>query len=48
MTHNDKRANIPTEELRDIVEISDPWDAKNTIRAMMSGMENANLPLLRK
>jgi type III restriction enzyme len=32
----------------DFVEISDPWDAKNTIRAMMSGMENANLPLLRK
>ena len=32
----------------DFVEISDPWDAKNTIRAMLSGMESANLPLLRK
>ena len=32
----------------DFIEISDPWDAKNTIRAMLNGMENANLPLLRK
>lgn len=40
LRRKDRRANIPTEELRDFgrwafLEISDPWDAKNTIRAFV-------------
>lgn len=40
--HKDKRANIPTEELRgfgrwEFLEIVDPWDAKNTIRNFIKG-----------
>ncbi|MGD0753047.1 MAG: hypothetical protein ABSA23_16765 [Anaerolineales bacterium] len=30
------------------IEIVDPWDAKNTIRAFLQGKENEALPLLRK
>jgi len=30
------------------IEIVDPWDAKNTIRAFLEGKENEALPLLRK
>ncbi len=30
------------------IEIVDPWDAKNTIRAFLQGKENVALPLLRK
>jgi len=38
--HVDKRTSIPTEELRRFgrwafLEIVDPWDAKNTIRAFL-------------